>query len=626
MDLQRGIYTSLSTDGPDFRLLILQPGSWDEDITCELEIATLSKTKGFEALSYTWGDASDLRPITVNDISIRVTTNLHSALLYLRQPTQSRVLWIDALCINQADTQEKEHQVQRMGQIFSSATTVLAWLGPPSSDSDEAMKSIIKIGETLSPIFRGETVEDSDLEDAPSGWDELNKLSPTDLRELGLDIGAMNWDAIWSICERSFWHRVWIIQELVLSGDLISNLNTSRCNIGCGSIWTSLENFSAFVLIFGLMRVGPKWSQDNTPATWFIRGSPPAERMFEIVWSLDSMFADDDKGEEEFSYRRSLGFLLRLSKRFQATECRDKLYAFLEVADSQLVTPDYSLSPADVYKNWIKGCIERDGNLHCLLGNRELTNDFGPSWIPELYGRALDGFAWTNTLFQHLESASKGIQHPPATSSFLENDNVLQVRGVSLGVLDQVFGPFSPGFVIYEPLATSRQKLQQATISLFNLYSSLPDDLQEKVWRAMIMDSDTSDRDQPTSPAPNHFGQLWRVFVGLEDVPEDFGPGLPKNVRTSMYNSPFTASLDNALYSDRCFFVMEDSQMGLGPYATQPGDEVVLLFGSPLCFVLRPEGGRYRLVGDAYVQDVHPGSALIDLSDDKMRVKDFLIH
>ncbi|KAF4985887.1 hypothetical protein FDECE_16249 [Fusarium decemcellulare] len=513
-----------------------------------------------------------------------------------------------------------------MGQIFSSATAVLAWLGLPSSGSDEAMKSIIKTGKTLSPIFRGENIEDPDADDAPSGWDELNKLSPTDLRDLGLDIAAMNWDAIWSICERSFWHRVWIIQELVLSGELMSNPNTSRCNIGCGSIWTQLNNFSAFVLIFGLMRLGPKWSQDNTPANWFIRGSPPAERMFEIVWSLDSMFADDGEDEEEFSYRRSLRFLLRLSKRFQATDCRDKLYAFLEVADTQLVTPDYSLSPAEVYKNWVKGCIERDGNLHCLLGNRELTNDFGPSWIPELYGRALDGFAWTNTLFQHLESASKGTQNSPAAVSFLENDNVLQVRGVSLGVLDQVVGPFSPGFVIDEPLATSRQKLQQATTSLFNLYSSLPDDLQEKVWRAMVMDSDTSDRDQPTSPAPDHFGQLWRVFVGLEDVPEDFEPELPKNVRVSIYNSPFAASLDNALYSDRCFFVTEDSQMGLGPYATQPGDEFVLLFGSPLCFVLRPQGTPYRLVGDAYVQGVDPASASIDRSDEMTGAKDFLIH
>ncbi|KAF3024218.1 hypothetical protein E8E14_010916 [Neopestalotiopsis sp. 37M] len=204
MDSKREPYRRLKIKESEFRLLILQPGSWDHELVCDLNIASHPKDEYFEALSYTWGDAGDLRPITVNHECIGITTNLEIALRYLRKLDEPRVLWVDALCIDQEDTEEKSSQVQRMGEIFSSANSVLAWLGPPEPKSEEAMQAIEKIGFALLPILC-----------ADGGLAYCRGLSPVDLQKnMGLQLSAMNWDAIWAICERPYWHRVWIIQEL----------------------------------------------------------------------------------------------------------------------------------------------------------------------------------------------------------------------------------------------------------------------------------------------------------------------------------------------------------------------------------------------------------------------------
>ena len=79
----------------------------------------------YEALSYTWGDPKITKPVICSGKKIEITANLHSALYHLRYPDRQRILWVDALCINQEDDNDKETQVQRMGRIYSKAQRVL---------------------------------------------------------------------------------------------------------------------------------------------------------------------------------------------------------------------------------------------------------------------------------------------------------------------------------------------------------------------------------------------------------------------------------------------------------------------------------------------------------------------
>lgn len=632
MDSKREPYRRLKIKESEFRLLVLQPGSWGHELVCDLKIASHPKDEHFEALSYTWGTAGDLRPITVNHECIGITTNLEIALRYLRKPDEPRVLWVDALCIDQEDTGEKSSQVQRIGEIFSSANSILAWLGPPEPKSEEAMQAIEKIGIALLPIHC-----------ADGGLAYCRGLSPADLQKnMGLQLSAMNWDAIWAICERPYWHRVWIIQELFLSADIFKNVSENRCLVGCGSVWTPLPAFSGFVFMFGIVRANPQWTRyiSLPPLSILsLHGAPPVEEMFTILWTLSGTLIVHDGSR----VKRSISQLQRMSRKFQATDARDKLYAFLELAEDHLVTPDYTLSVSEVYSNWTKSCIAQDKTLYCLHGNRDLSNSFGPSWVPEIYSEVVDGHAFECVL---LGDQSGRLS---ASVTFIEGGSVLKARGLSLGSLDRVVGPFEAGSHRSSTDEENNQTkitalLADKFLELINFYLSLPKDLQNSAWRAFILDMDTSYRAKPKSPAPDNFYHLWRALIAfsLEVLPDktlfdettssrtypDFFLELLLLIADQLtgFMSPFAESMSNALYSDRCFFITDGLRVGVGPKCTKPGDEVVLLFGSPLCFVLRPEGERYRLIGDAYVQDVPPELWSNDHNALDVTVKDFEIQ
>jgi hypothetical protein len=134
------IYQPLPTDdGRSYlRLLRLHPGSPKDDIECALDTATHEDFKDqYEAISYCWGDAEDTVPLTCNGVRVSVTRNLHHALQRFRPPpgTNARLLWADALCINQEDDREKGEQVGRMGEVFAEAQCVLVWLGGDVHDA-----------------------------------------------------------------------------------------------------------------------------------------------------------------------------------------------------------------------------------------------------------------------------------------------------------------------------------------------------------------------------------------------------------------------------------------------------------------------------------------------------------
>lgn len=109
-----------------FRLLILHPSpSRDAPITCSLITGSLKDDINYTALSYEWGNPNPPKHILVNGKEVSVTPSLHLALTHLRGHTPG-LLWIDALCINQSDIQERGHQVARMRDIYSKAHHVVS--------------------------------------------------------------------------------------------------------------------------------------------------------------------------------------------------------------------------------------------------------------------------------------------------------------------------------------------------------------------------------------------------------------------------------------------------------------------------------------------------------------------
>ena len=146
--IPQGVYHHLE---PNFmRLLILQPGSTEDPVVCDLEpkqiLDAIPSDTGpsngvFEALSYTWGNPTPTHVITCNGSAFPVGTNLFLALVHLRLEDRPRVLWIDAICINQNDVAERNKQIGHMYTIYESATRVVVWLGLHGEDSELAMQS-----------------------------------------------------------------------------------------------------------------------------------------------------------------------------------------------------------------------------------------------------------------------------------------------------------------------------------------------------------------------------------------------------------------------------------------------------------------------------------------------------
>jgi hypothetical protein len=96
----------------------------------------------YDALSYVWGKPDETRPIVVDEHVLHVTVNLHDALSHLRYRSIERIIWVDAVCINQNDTKEKEQQIQFMAKIYGQANRVVVWLGRAANCSDQALEEI----------------------------------------------------------------------------------------------------------------------------------------------------------------------------------------------------------------------------------------------------------------------------------------------------------------------------------------------------------------------------------------------------------------------------------------------------------------------------------------------------
>jgi hypothetical protein len=180
------------------RLLKLHPIQQGNEICCTVETTCLSANPTYCALSYEWGEAKNKKSITLNGQQVRVRENLWRSLSRLRHAHDDRVLWVDAICINQDDVAERNQQVQIMAQIYESAASVWIWLGEDTGG----------IGHIFQSINSAQGLEDrsifvnSDSNFAVGGYISLRK-------------------AVTDLSRMTYFTRTWIIQEVILARELV---------------------------------------------------------------------------------------------------------------------------------------------------------------------------------------------------------------------------------------------------------------------------------------------------------------------------------------------------------------------------------------------------------------------
>jgi len=143
------IYRQLDKRSQEIRLLKLLPlaeGQGGEStIECALITKPIADAPAFDALSYVWGKPGRWRPIRVDATAFFVQPNLYDVLKTFRNTRQCpRYLWVDAICINQSDVLERNHQVPLMRLIYTQAETVRVWLGCGKPESIACMQSIAR--------------------------------------------------------------------------------------------------------------------------------------------------------------------------------------------------------------------------------------------------------------------------------------------------------------------------------------------------------------------------------------------------------------------------------------------------------------------------------------------------
>jgi hypothetical protein len=348
------IYRKLNPILRETRVLKLEPSSDpSSQICCELRKEFVADSRPYQALSYVWGDSIERATISVNGEPFLVTMNLFTALNHLRHPSSNVYLWIDAICIDQSNTTERNNQLELMKDIYSLADRVLIWLGDSEDESDLAMDLVQKW--------------------ARPGAEAINLSQLLETLENPFDVEA--WRAARRLFARPYWTRVWIFQEIVFS---------KEATVICGTKQVSWQDF-------GNAQIA--WVQLSQPENSHLCTSDQLRRLNTTNYNVASPISLQHLVRKNNMHPGSAINLIRLTSNLNATDPRDKIYA-LQGFDEILVLGldlDYNKPVETVYGEFVAAYLEEELNLDilCLAGNGfpkvELLEGL-PTWIPDFRG------------------------------------------------------------------------------------------------------------------------------------------------------------------------------------------------------------------------------------------------
>ncbi|KAL4723001.1 hypothetical protein ACLX1H_010242 [Fusarium chlamydosporum] len=223
------IYTStpLLKNEKSIRLLTLEPSRRPIDaLVSTLDVASIAYPTedllpSYHALSYVWGNYhSPKDTLRCGTVDIPITRNCRDALRAVRSLYKTPItIWVDAICINQADIMEKEQQIEIMSDIYIWAYVVDIWLGEGSNDSWQAMKWLEKAAETnYLPLERIRAYRDPTL---PQSIELPREMSKTTFRRVSSYYYSVDPDeferCMDDFLRREWFLRAWTFQEAILS-------------------------------------------------------------------------------------------------------------------------------------------------------------------------------------------------------------------------------------------------------------------------------------------------------------------------------------------------------------------------------------------------------------------------
>jgi hypothetical protein len=628
-------YDSLPLEKPSIRVLHLLPGTDDDIIRCNLAVHSFQEANEttYEALSYFWGDPNDRLEIYIDDKVLRVTRNLYAALHRLRSGDHSRVLWVDAVCINQSNLAERASQVQMMRHIYQQAKSTLVWLGPGDVFTlcgFELIPRLIQVG---------------NLREVNDDHRPLAHLTAGDRKTYDLPSQYHpSWRGLFGIFELPYFSRIWIIQEVAVSRSV-----EVFCSDSLYCTWDDLVDATAVAMSLRLD------IYHNTFAARLLNHINIARGLFQLGIS------------------RPLISVVEQYRTFNATDDRDRIYALLGLCSKSSlekfkITPNYheNNTASRVFTELALKELMNSGSLDLLSVPKAIDVpgfDLAlPSWVPDwtkspqnaplldIAGSTLTGSL--KSLIKEQSEQEKRNYTPDFAAASSSRSSITIDKDTYYLRLDgfRVDDIIAVGAMLPEP---PRSPSNHGAVTLQDVKNLVVGSFQSTIQNGKTMHN----WEEITGARSGGFYKtgepmldaFWKTFLGgytirlgdewplersrWEAIAEEYrvpsrlgvysssvayalaiGAKMVSKMAMQAFGSyssrewPADLQSPNAYRTHgRRMFVTRSSYIGLGPQEVQIDDKVVICSGGKVPLIFRMHGDGYQFIGDSYVHGIMNG-------------------
>ncbi|KAL6859797.1 hypothetical protein ACO1O0_003821 [Amphichorda felina] len=635
---------------PFTRILCLAPGSGDDPLSGHLEIINAEAAPHpYEALSYTWGTDPPSNYLWLQGVALPIRPSLEAALTFLRLPHHTRLLWVDAVCINQDDVDERSRQVQYMRLVYKNSARALVWVGFKTPGVEDAFKMARRL-----VSFRQMMDDQKHFNRTPPDVNTMVQLRESYLA----DVAPGSLQRLYELCHRPYFSRVWCIQEVVAAPEAL---------LKCEELEIPFMHVAEHIIL--VRQLVQRIDMDTSLTLWY------------RVWDQRQPSPYLGKAKVEGSLGRMLD-LLDLMRSFQATDIRDKIFALQGICDEGLqpalsmtqimgqegfmvrgarrlftglantlngfgpnldfgrpegLKVNYRKSAVDVYIDLARFMVRKSPRVLDVLDHvSHASNAEGgeyPSWVPKWFepritqtmsGAFLAGFC--DGHFRYFaevhDNPLMGTARDPRTLSidgfFVDNaysvSDVLryETRDINdtVAVIERAWSQLFPFRMSPTPTPSARYRDgQPLDLAFCKTVSAHP------LGDGMSLVTENRAPGSTTLTLPDDFGS--QISAAAKDGgarARSFLNQLNRlrakpTTNTAPAKLEFNPSGEGFLSGVRVYsnnrrvFVTRDGHIGLGPMMMQPGDEIVVLFGGRFPFVTRRRRDHHVFIGQCYLVD-----------------------
>ncbi|KAH8706087.1 heterokaryon incompatibility protein-domain-containing protein, partial [Phaeosphaeriaceae sp. PMI808] len=541
----------------EFRLVrILPERMWK--LKCEIVHQSLNETPDYIAISYAWGDSVDTKPLVLEGVTIPVAASLYDALKAVRQKKEEALVWVDALCIDQQNKEERATQVRLMGHIYSRATFVAIWLGPEADDSALAVQLLQQVAN--------------------------NTVTPQSLR---LIKNYKDSAALFALFKRDYWKRLWVVQEVLLAQKKL---------VYCG--------YSVFPWAVYRQASDVFWDRESDP---HIRQGPS---------SFPDRSALVQLGDE------SLLEVMRVCRKKLSENPRDKVFGILGLlpeATQREFPVDYDQSVKTVYIDVCDYLISTTDSLDVIREAIHFpvhVNSTGlPSWCPD-WSHIPEVSGLSRTLNFAASKGKDGFTR--AKYRFDDERRKLQISALKLDAV-RATGVAVGTFCASQDYLTAFLQWRAVFLHELNIQDGNESHPMHKAFcRTLCLGQIPEQQKEPQlwqDLCYHIFSSLIREKMSRLPIDEDLShyakaTGLIEpDARRKFLQDHFGNRM-----MGRGLCITEQGLIGMGTGFMTTGDLVVVPFGCSTPILLRPDGRKdeYRYVGDVYIDGYMHGEAVAE--------------